>query len=81
MACGTPLIASNQGGLPDFVNGSVGGLVKPEDPENLADKIIEVLKKTGDDSWRKQIADYARKHYAQDMIIKELDDLYNEALK
>ena len=81
MACGTPVIASNQGGLPDFVNGSVGGLVKPEDPENLADKIIEVLKKTGDDSWRKQIADYARKHYAQDMIIKELDDLYNEALK
>ena len=81
MACGTPVIASKQGGLPDFVNDSVGGLVKPEDPEDLADKIIEVLKKTGDDSWRKQIADYARKHYAQDMIIKELDDLYNEALK
>ena len=28
MACGAPVIATNQGGLPDFVNESVGGLVE-----------------------------------------------------
>ena len=82
MACGTPVIASNQGGLPDFVNDSVGGLVIPEDPEDLARKIIEVLKKTEDNAeeWRKEIAGYAREHYAQDRIIQELVDLYEKAL-
>ncbi len=83
MACGTPVIASNQGGLPDFVNDSVGGLVKPEDPEDLADKIIEVLRKTDEidnEKWRKEIASYARNHYAQDKIIEELDELYKKAI-
>ena len=84
MACGTPVIATNQGGLPDFVNDSVGGLVEPEDAKDLADKILEVLKRTDEDDvckWRKQIADYARNHYAQDKIIEELDTLYKKAMK
>ena len=83
MACGTPVIASNQGGLPDFVNDSVGGLVTPEDPEALASKILEVLRKTDEidnESWRKEIASYARNHYAQDKIIEELDELYKQAI-
>lgn len=84
MACGTPVIASDQGGLPDFVNDEVGGLVRPEDAQDLAEKIIEVLKKTDDidnEDWRKKIAAYAREHYAQDRIIAELDDLYKKALE
>ena len=83
MACGAPVIATNQGGLPDFVNEEVGGLVEVEDPEGLADKILEVLvRKEGDErkKWRKDIAHYARTHYAQDTIIKELDELYKRAL-
>ena len=84
MACGAPVIATNQGGLPDFVNEEVGGLVEVEDPEGLAEKILEVLtRKEGEERerWRKEIAHYARTHYAQDTIIKELDELYRRALK
>ena len=84
MACGAPVIATNQGGLPDFVNEDVGGLVEVEDPEGLAEKILEVLtRKEGEErkKWRKEIAHYARTHYAQDTIIKELDELYRRALK
>lgn len=80
MACGAPAIATNQGGLPDFVNESVGGLVEVEDPGDLADRIIEVLGRYGPEEnkeWRKQIASYARNHYAQDKIIEELDALYH----
>ena len=83
MACGTPVIATNQGGLPDFVNDSVGGLVNVEDPEDLAARIIEVLRKSENtdlEKWRKDIAAYAREHYAQDKIIEELDALYKKAL-
>ncbi len=82
MACGIPVIATNQGGLPDFVNDSVGALVEPENAQDLAETIIATLKReeqTDMDSWRKEIASYARTHYAQDMIIKELDTLYKKA--
>ena len=84
MACGAPVIATDQGGLPDFVNESVGGLVPVEDAKALADKILEVLtRKEGKEreDWCKDIASYARNHYAQDTIIKELDELYRKALK
>ena len=84
MACGAPVIATNQGGLPDFVSEEVGGLVEVEDPEGLAEKILEVLvRKEGEEreQWRRDIAHYARTHYAQDTIIKELDELYQRALK
>lgn len=79
MACGIPVIATNQGGLPDFVNDSVGALVEPENAEELADTILRVLKRgeqVGAAEWRREIADYARKHYAQDTIMRELEEAY-----
>ena len=82
MGCGAPVIATNQGGLPDFVNEEVGGLVEVEDSDGLAEKILEVLvRKEGEEKkvWRQAIYSYARSHYAQDTIIKELDDLYKKA--
>ena len=84
MACGIPVVASDQGGLPDFVNDAVGALAKPEDPDDLAEKILFVLSRreeSGAAAWSGEIAGYARKHYAQDMIIKELEEVYLEALK
>ncbi len=83
MACGAPVIATNQGGLPDFVNESVGGLVEVEDAQGLANKILEVLtRKEGKEreEWCAQIAKYARNHYAQDTIIRELENLYQKAI-
>jgi glycosyltransferase involved in cell wall biosynthesis len=83
MACGIPVVASDQGGLPDFVNDSVGALAKPEDPADLAKKvegILDIEESTDEAGWKKDIAEYARKHYAQDMIIKELEDVYRKAV-
>ena len=83
MACGIPVIATNQGGLPDFVNESVGALCAPEDAEDLARTILATLEReehTDMNAWRADIAHYARTHYAQDTIIKELESLYKKAL-
>lgn len=79
MACGIPVIASNEGGLPDFVNNEVGALVEPENPEALAEAVIQTLERVADDrsgTWRHAIAAYVRNRYAQDRIIEELADLY-----
>ena len=43
MACGLPVICSNAGSLPE-VAGNAAIMVDPDDPENIADKIKEVLR-------------------------------------
>lgn len=77
MACGTPAVATNQGGLPDFVNSQVGALVAPEDPKDLARAVEETLERVlTHPEWRRAIAAYAKENYSQAAIIRELDDLY-----
>ncbi len=77
MACGTPVVATNQGGLPDFVNSAVGELVNPEDARDLARGVTETLQRAlADPGWRDRVAAYARENYSQAAIIRELDELY-----
>ena len=81
MACGTPVVATNQGGLPDFVNDSVGALVNPEDATDLARGVVDTLGRAlADRAWRDDIAAYASNHYSQAVIIRELDDLYRQVV-
>ncbi len=81
MACGTPVVATNQGGLPDFVNDSVGALVNPEDPADLARGIVDTLDRAlANPAWRDEIAAYASTHYSQAAIIRELESLYREVV-
>lgn len=40
LACGTPVVATNEGGLPDFIHESVGALVAVDDPDGLAAAIM-----------------------------------------
>ena len=78
MACGLPVIATDQGGLPDFVNDSVGALVLPEDPADLAaavSRILDRLEGSEAGEWKSEIHYYARESYAQDRIIHELEEL------
>lgn len=45
MACGKPVIGTNVGGIPDvIVNGVNGILVRPKDPQEIAEKLITLLK-------------------------------------
>ena len=81
MACGTPVVATNQGGLPDFVNDSVGALVAPEDAADLARGIVDTLDRAlANPAWRADIAAYASGHYSQAVIIRELDELYRQVV-
>jgi len=44
MACQVPVAASRVGGLPELVDGKVGGLFEPADPASLARTVVELLK-------------------------------------
>ena len=61
LACGTPAVATNEGGLPDFINDRVGTLVRADDHVALAEAIIDEVK---NESKRKK-GIYAAKYAAQ----------------
>lgn len=81
MACGTPVIATNEGGLPDFVNDEVGALVPVDDAQALADAIVAVLERASNDTeWSSRIRDYASS-YSQAEIISALEDVYRSVIQ
>ena len=80
LACGTPVVATNQGGLPDFVNREVGELVNPEDAQDLARGIEETLiRALANKAWREEVAAYAENNYSQGAILQELIEVYESA--
>jgi glycosyltransferase involved in cell wall biosynthesis len=46
MACGTPVLATSLGAIPDIIkDGKTGFLLKSNDPEHIAERIVELLNK------------------------------------
>lgn len=46
MACGTPVLATSVGGIPDIIrDGETGFLLKSNNPKHIAEKIVELLNK------------------------------------
>lgn len=59
MACGTPVIASAVGGIPELIShGETGILVEPANPDELAEAIISMV---SDPKLRKKLGSKARK--------------------
>jgi len=80
IACGTPVVASNQGGIPDFINEDVGILIEKENVEQLADAILKTINKEKKYNSNK-IAKYAKNNYKQDLLIDKLIGVYKAARK
>lgn len=75
MACGTPVIATNEGGLPDFVTPDVGILVNVEDATALAEAVTKILNKEVTFS-KEHIANKMKNNYSQDVLIDEFIKIY-----
>lgn len=79
IACGTPVVASNQGGIPDFITKEVGKLVERENVKELAQAIMEFTQ--GKIKYNsREIAKYAKNNYKQDLLIDNLIKIYKNAL-
>lgn len=64
--CGTPVVASGIGCLPEVVNSNIGRLINPPTPENFA-KIIEYyyVHLSELEGLSRTCAEYARKHFME----------------
>ncbi|MCK5548837.1 MAG: glycosyltransferase family 4 protein, partial [Thermoplasmata archaeon] len=80
MACGTPVIATGVGGIPEVL-GDDGVLVKPGSAEAIAKA---VLKLAGDKKGYQKLARRSRQrveeNFSWDSVVKRLSSLYEEIL-
>jgi glycosyltransferase involved in cell wall biosynthesis len=82
MACGTPVIGADVGGIRYTVcDGETGYLVPPNDPEALADRLARVLTEP---RHRRALAEEglrrAREHFAWPGVTRSVEDLYEEVV-
>ncbi len=82
MALGTPAIATNAGGMPDFIDdGQTGRLVPPQDPTAMAVAILEFL---NDPVKAARIASGAQKRMREsflvDTSVRRTEDIFAEAI-
>lgn len=77
IACGTPVVATKQGGIPDFVTEDVGILVEKENVEQLAEMITKILNKEKIFN-AEYLENYAKNNYSQENFINKLIELYKE---
>ena len=80
LACGTPVVATRAGGLPDFVNDEIGQLVEMENPEALADAIIEEIENNTKQTKGKYAAKYALDNYSWNKTLQRVIEIYKGAL-
>lgn len=83
MMRGLPVIASRIGGIPETLDhGRCGVLVEPNDPQALADAIIDLAQ---DAAKREQLGQAAREHalahYSSDVVAKRILQVYEDALR
>ncbi|MFA9491966.1 MAG: glycosyltransferase [Anaerolineales bacterium] len=80
MACGTPVVATNEGGLPDFVNERVGALVDVENAHALAAAIISEVRSGAKENKGPYAANYALEHFTWGGRVDQMIAVYDEAL-
>ena len=77
LACGSVVVATNQGGLPDIINDEVGALVDVDDAFGLSTAIQRELYRPDRVERGKRAARYAFGKYAQDSLMDALIEIYN----
>ncbi|BEP30060.1 glycosyltransferase family 4 protein [Helicovermis profundi] len=80
LACGTPVVGTNQGGLPDFITDKVGKLVPVDDDMALAEAIINELKRNDKFERSLNCSNYAKDNFSWKHSITEVENLYKKTI-
>ena len=80
LACGTPVVATNAGGLPDFINEEVGALVPVDDPDGLSRAIVDEIEANSKLTKGVYANEYAFKNFTWEKQVGEMITLYQQAI-
>jgi len=79
MACGVPVVTTRCGAPETLIDDSVGVSVKPNNPESLAEGILEVAR-----NWGRYDSELLRRfvveRYSKPVVAKKVSDAYNRAI-
>lgn len=79
LACGTPVVATAVGGIPEIVaDGQVGRLVRSRDPQELAACLSEALEIQWD---REQLRNYVAERFSFEVVTKKLMEMYGSVMR
>ena len=79
MACGTPCVGFNTGGIPEMIDHLHNGYVAQyQSAEDFANGIYWILTEPGYDSLCEQACRKAASHYAEPVVAKKYIELYNK---
>jgi len=79
LACGTPVVATSVGGIPEIVDDEqVGRLVRSRDPKEMAACIEEVLENRWD---RQQLRDYVAERFSFEVVTRKLLEMYESVMR
>ncbi len=82
LACGTPCVGSQVGGIPDVIHPEVGQLTPPGDPDQLADAIIGLLKDEARwEDMHQRARDYIASKFSWQKITSDLLVLYSDLMQ
>jgi glycosyltransferase involved in cell wall biosynthesis len=76
LACGTPVVATNEGGLPDFIDDRVGTLVNVGDAAALANAIIDQVRSASKQRKGPFAAEYAHQYFSWSVQVDKMIDIY-----
>lgn len=81
LACGTPVVGTNQGGLPDFITSEVGKLVDVEDDFALAESVLNELFREDKLERRDICHKYAKNNFSWKKTIEKMEEVYQNVLE
>lgn len=81
LACGAPVVGTNQGGLPDFITKEVGDLVPVEDASALSTSICQIIAKNGQREMSEVCHKYAKLNFSRDISIKKVEEMYKRIIE
>jgi glycosyltransferase involved in cell wall biosynthesis len=82
MACGTPCVGFDVGGIPEMIDHKKNGYVaRYKDPDDLAEGIQWVVGHERYDSLSDAAVAKVAAEYSQSLVAKRYIDVYNDALK
>lgn len=81
LACGTPVVVTNGGGLVDFVDDTIGAVIDEEDYAALAQAVIDEVRNPDKEAKRKRAYEFAISNFSWKRVISEVLDVYKESVK
>jgi glycosyltransferase involved in cell wall biosynthesis len=82
MACGTPVVSTNVGGMPEIItDGETGYLVNPGQPDELAEAIQRIYNEPEKATIAKEAINRVRQRYDWSVIAEATEEVLSETLQ